>query len=136
MQQINNRVRNITDFVAYPMMSPDNRYTRVTIFKGGGNITFSSEVKPPLYFNNLPMFALYNTCEEVSLIEEGKTDEEHFFHVYENVAFVRYLRAQNLDDKQIKKVCDDIEKVINPDGIKSEAERQKAEDMDPVRGLQ
>ena len=129
--QINVRIRNITDFLAYPMMSVDNRYTRVNIFRGG-NPSLGSMINPPIYFNNYPIYAIYNTCEEVFRIEENSEEVEHFFHVRENVSFVRFLKAQGFSDSEVMKECDNMEKVLNPEGIRSEEERKKEIDYEPI----
>ena len=132
MQQINNRIRNITDFVAYPSISTDNVYTKMLVFKGGGNVTMGSLVPPPIYFYNLPMYGFYNTQEEISAVEEGTEEQEYFFHVRENEAFRKYLKAQGMNDAQVNKQCDDVEKILNPEGFKSEEERRHEENFNPI----
>lgn len=132
MQQINNRIRNITDFVAYPSISTDNVYTKMLVFKGGGNISMGSMVPPPIYFYNLPMYAFYNTQEEIAAVEEDTEQQECFFHVRENDAFKKYLRAQGMNENQVLKQCDDMEKILNPEGITTEDEHQKNQDFNPI----
>lgn len=129
--QITKRIRNVTDFVAYPCMSVDNRYTRVNIFRGS-NPSGSTMINPPLYFNNYPMYALYNTQEEIRPIEQNSEETEHFFHVNQNEAFVKFLKGQGYTEKEIDRECTAIEKILNPNGYQSDAERNEKEEFEPV----
>lgn len=89
-------------------------------------------INPPLYFNNFPIYALYNTCEEIKPIEQTSEETEHFFHVYENESFVKFLKGQGYTDSEVRRECDAMEKVLNPNGYQSEAERNAVEEYEPV----
>lgn len=127
---VNKRVRDVTDFVAYPMLSVDNSYCRLEIFRGP-QPRISTRIKPPIYFNVEPVIACYNTYEEVARIgnkEKEKEDsgfEEMFLPIASNPAWIRYLKEKGYSDEQIIRESEAVQKAINPEGITSESQRGK-----------
>jgi len=93
----------------------------------------ATRMNPPIYFNCEPVFAIFNTYEEIKPIKEEDTPFQEEFHpIWENPAFIKYLRGKGLSDKQIMKECREIQRIINPEGITSEAQRKIEEDFSPI----
>lgn len=139
ISQINKRIREVTDFLAYALMSVDNSYCRVEIFRGP-KPSIGTRMKPPIYFNVEPVIAMYNTYEEVKPLipkEEAEklnlpVSEEVFIPITQNPAWIRYLRSKGIRTKdRILKYSQKIMKVINPEGITSEDQREH-EDFEVV----
>lgn len=135
ISQVNPRVRNVTDFIAYPMMSVDNNYCRVEIFRGP-NPTLGSRINPPLYFNCEPVYGMYNTYEEIKPIDNKTKNayKEHFNEVRENAAFIKYLmqpppKGLGMGEAAALRECVAIQKSINPDSVKQEKEREKDDEI-------
>jgi len=63
-KQTDIRVRKITDFIAIPYLSPDNRWCRLVIYN---NPTL--DVLKAFKFETAKYFQLYNTKEEVAELE-------------------------------------------------------------------
>jgi hypothetical protein len=124
IQQINKRIRDVTDFVAYPIMSPDGTYARLEIFRGP-KPSFGSYINPPRYFNAEPVYAMFNTYEEIKPIDEDTTRQEEMFNDIEmNPAWLKFLHEKKLmDDAHALRYSRAIQKLINPDNVKTEAER-------------
>jgi hypothetical protein len=131
IQQVNSRIRNITDFIAYPMMSIDDSYCRVEIFRGP-RASMATRINPPIYFNCEPVYAIYNTYQEILPLEDNKTEEEIFSNIRENLAFAKYLKSKEKSDSEIIRYSNEIQHSINPDGITKESERQVEEVYTPL----
>lgn len=113
VHQMDRRIRDVTDFVAYPMMSPDNSFCRLEIFRGC-RPSFSNRVKPPLYFLCERVFPLYNTNEEIKPVDievvVSKLEKPKFNNICTNTAWMRYLAEKHITDKgKIKKICEKIQ---------------------------
>jgi hypothetical protein len=113
VHQMDRRIRDVTDFVAYPMMSPDNSFCRLEIFRGC-RPSFSNRVKPPLYFLCERVYPLYSTYEEVQPIDAERIitelEKPKFKPVSMNPAWLRYLHDKGITDKdKIKKICEKIQ---------------------------
>ena len=126
--QVVKRVRDITDFVAYPIMSPDGRACKVIIMRGGSTRPTPIN-QPPLYFNTESVYAMYDTREEVQPIEDvdKAVYKEQFLDIYENKTFINDYLVEQLhfnDEDRIRKFCDAIQAAINPDDIRSEKDRK------------
>lgn len=123
IHQVDKRIRDVTDFVAYPLMSVDNSYCRLEIFRGP-RPSVATRIKPPLYFMCENVYAIFNTYEEIAIInEENKNDPiiEIFFPIITNPAWIRYLKKEKkvkTPDK-IESVSESIMKEINPENVKS-----------------
>jgi intein/homing endonuclease len=125
--QITTRIRQVVDFISYPILSLDNSYCRLEIFRAP-NPTPASRIKPPIYFHTEPVFAMFSTREEVKPIDVEEKDKfkEIYLPITENPDWIRYLREQKgFDDLRIKKYSEMIEKVINPKGITSTKEMEE-----------
>ena len=67
--QVDKRIRNVTDFVATPMLSPDERWCRIMFF------SYPSYSKARIVkFRTAPVFELYDTREEIAPLQD--TEEE------------------------------------------------------------
>lgn len=134
--QVTPRIRNVNDFVAYPIMSPNGYDCKVIIMRGGNKPVPIN--KPPLYFNCESVYAMYNTREEIDAIDEKsrKPLKEEFFNVYENKVFINdYVKkiVGLKDENKIKRFCDIVQKTINPDDYRTEKERKdKVEVMSAI----
>lgn len=129
ISQINKRIRDVCDFISYPMISVDNSYTRIEIFRGP-RASIGTRINPPIYFNNEPIFACFNTYEEIPPIKEEDIEpKEMFLPILQNPAWIRYLKKEKgitTRDKIIR-YSNQIQKVINPEGITSEDQREHEE---------
>jgi len=125
LQQIVKRIRDVTDFIAYPIMSPDETYCRLEIFRGP-KVSPATRINPARYFNVQPVIAMYNTYEEIQPIEKDGISEEMFSHIEQNPAWHRYCRQKLgiTSEAKIKSMAKSIESSINPFGYKSESERK------------
>lgn len=131
--QVVKRVRDITDFIAYPIMSPDGRACKVIIMRGG-SVRPTPINQPPLYFNTEPVYAMYDTREEIQPIEDkGKAVyKEQFLNIYENKTFINDYLVRQLgfkDEKRIRQFCDAIQSAINPDDVRSEKDRKDKKEV-------
>jgi hypothetical protein len=122
IHQVEKRIRDVTDFIAYPLMSVDNSWCRLEIFRGP-KPSISTRINPPIYFLCEPIFAIYNTYEEVHAISENNDDfKEVFYPIIANPAWIRYLSEKGIKNSdRVKRICENIEKQINPKGIKESA---------------
>jgi hypothetical protein len=89
---------NVLSHNSYPLMSVDNTWTKLIILSNTGK-----RIAPPMYFDNEPIFAMYNTNEKIEVPEEEDTEEltETFIPIVKNPAWVRYLLKKgitNTDD--------------------------------------
>ena len=120
LHQVDKRIKDITDFVAYPMMSPDNSFCRVEIFHGS-KPSISSRMKPPMYFLVEPVISMFNTYEEIQNIAVPDEDEAPAQTVYEektipihlNPAWVKYLREKGItSNMHILRYSEKIQSII------------------------
>lgn len=121
IHQIDKRIRDITDFVAYPIMSVDNSYCRLETFRGP-KPSMGTRIRPPTYFMCEPVYAIYNTYEEIQLIDESDKEEYKpvFYPIEKNPAWIRYLKEKGIkSEEKIKKYSEKIMKIINPLEIKA-----------------
>jgi hypothetical protein len=126
--QVVKRIRDVVDFVAYPIMSPDGRACKVIIMRGGSTRPTPIN-QPPLYFNCESVYAMYDTREEIQPIEDidKAVFKEQFLNIYENKTFINDYLIDQLhfnDEDRIRKFCDAIQAAINPDNIRSEKDRK------------
>lgn len=129
IKQIVKRVRDITDFVAYPIMYPDRKTMRMETFRGN-DPSFATRQKPARIFKTEPIFAIYDTEQEIDPLEENPKKKTAFKECYNpissNQAFMKYLTEMRgiRNQKKIESICSAIEKTMNPNGYKSEKERK------------
>lgn len=129
IHQVEKRIRDITDFIAYPMMNLDNSWCRLEIFRGP-KPSMATRIKPPIYFSTAPIYAVYNTYEEIKQIPDEeersqKTElQETYTSIMENPALIKHL----VEDKgfktqqQVIAHCKKLMKEINPKEIKKTLE--------------
>ncbi|MFQ6054822.1 MAG: hypothetical protein ACE5KE_00235 [Methanosarcinales archaeon] len=117
ISQIDKRIRQITDFIAYPLMSVDNRFCRIEVFRGP-RPAISTRIKPPIYFVTEPVYAMFNTYEEVNIIEEEskKLHKEVTIPITKNPAWIRYLKEIGV--KNIERYSKRIYNAINGIGMR------------------
>lgn len=77
ISQIDNRIRQITDFISYPIMNPDETVVKTVIFRGS-KANNGSYMKT-LYFQTKLFFEMYSTEEEIQMEEESKTPMQFCF---------------------------------------------------------
>jgi hypothetical protein len=111
ISQVDRRIREVTDFVVYPIMR--GNYMCTLNFFVGPNPRASALDKQVRFYVE-PIFAMYNTYERVYPLEEGYTSEKVYFPIYKNPAWVKYLKDQGLNNEQIIQKSLRIEKMINP----------------------
>lgn len=136
MPQIIKRIRDVTDFTAYPTMGPDGTWCRMNIFRGT-RLVPAMLMRPSRYFNTESVIAMFNTYEEIKPIEMDTESREMYHPVRENPAFFRYCREVLgiKKDEDIEKRADAIEQLINPWGFTAEEQRKQAgirEDLEAV----
>ena len=130
MMQVTPRIRNITDFIAMPVMAADESACKIIIMQGGSSRPTPINT-PPLYFNTKFFYAMYNTREEIEMLSDKKVGyEETFLDVKQNPAFINdYLVKQKVvPQHKILKYCEMIQASLNPDNIRSEKQRKKKEE--------
>lgn len=127
LQQIVKRIRDVTDFTAYPTLSPDGTWCRMNIFRGTKLIP-AMMMSPARYFNVESVVAMYNTYEEIKPIESEGISEEMYIPIRENPAYISYCKQELgiKSEKEIIKRADMIERLINPYGFTSEQQRRDA----------
>jgi len=129
IHQVEKRVRDITDFIAYPMMNLDNSWCRLEIFRGP-KPSMATRIKPPIYFHTAPIYGVYNTYEEIRQIpdEEGLSTKaklvEQFNALHENPALMKHLIKDKgmKTPKQVQAYCNKLMKDINPKFLMETAE--------------
>lgn len=128
-KQVAKRIRDVTDFISYPIMGLDNSYCRVEVFRTPASR--SSRINPPLYYNVRPVIAMFNSYEEIKMIKDENPApmREMFLPIKDNPAWIRFLKEEEgiTDRERIIKESEDIQNKINPQGITSEADRTGAE---------
>lgn len=108
--QVDKRIKNITDFVFYPVIIGDNTLCRVSVFKGS-RPTISS-LLPDIRFFCEPMFAIYNTYEIVQPLNEGYISEEVMMPISSNPAWIKYCKDRGKTEEQIMKESENMTKMI------------------------
>lgn len=124
------RIRDVVDFIAYPMMSVDGTYARIEIFRGP-KPNIASRINPPRYFNVEPVIAMYNTYEEIQPVKDNGEFIEKFHDIKNNPAWVRYLKEEKRiqSEKKIEEMSRIVQDTINPAGYRKECERSVKEDL-------
>jgi len=84
--QIDKRIRKVTDFVAYPIMNRTNEVCKVLLFKGSK--PNPTNLMHTLYFKTQPIFELYDSTEEIGelLEEDYEPLKEQFIPIEKNPA--------------------------------------------------
>jgi hypothetical protein len=127
INQVNKRIRDVTDFISYPLISVDDSFCRVEVFRNPA--VPESRIKPPLYFNIEAVASMFNTYQEVKPIKEEKSElRELFIPIWENPAWIKYLKERGYTEEEAREKTREIEKAINPDNITSEKQRIKEEE--------
>jgi hypothetical protein len=108
--QVDKRIKNITDFVFYPIILGDNTLCRVSVFRGSrpsiGNIM------PDIRFFCEPMFAIYNTYEIVKPLAEGELSQERLLPISSNPAWIKYCKDKKWTDEKILRESEGMTKII------------------------
>jgi transposase-like protein len=74
---IDNRIRKITDFLAYAILSPNEDIAKVIIFRGG-KASHASWMKD-IYFRTELVMQMYSTNEEIEMEEQSDTPMQFCF---------------------------------------------------------
>jgi hypothetical protein len=72
---IDKNIREITDFVAYPVLNARNTTCMLSIFRGSSK---TKALLKTIYFKTEPIFELYDTNEIVDMVDEGLKSEIRF----------------------------------------------------------
>jgi len=64
MDQIDPRIRRVTDFYATPVLLPNNILCRLMLFRGSSRIKMENYLRT-FRFNPFPLFEMFNTNEEI-----------------------------------------------------------------------
>lgn len=89
---IDNRIRKIVDFMAYPIMNPDETVVKAIIFRGSK--ANNGAYMKTLYFQTKLFYEMYETEEEIEMEEtsttpvrfcfqESKTSSPQYFDTWE-----------------------------------------------------
>jgi len=112
--QVDKRIRGITDIICYPQMALDNSYCKILTFKGPK--ASSSGMLQPIYFLCEPIFAIYNTYEKVQPLPNKDTDaspeEEILLPLMENIAWVKYLKDSGYSEEKMKSYSDKMQDML------------------------
>jgi hypothetical protein len=110
---IDKNVRQITDLLMKPVLSPDMSYCKVYVY----GIIEGKMVQPmqPFYFNTESIYAIYNTYERVMEITNNKDDNtpllETTIPIKDNPAWKKYCRDMlnvDIESDHFKEVSDEI----------------------------
>lgn len=84
--QIDKRIRKVTDFVAYPIINRTGEICKTLLFKGSKPTP--NNLLQTLYFKTKPIFSLYNSNEEIGefLEEDYEEMKEIFIPIEKNPA--------------------------------------------------
>ncbi len=84
--QIDKRIRKITDFVAYPIINRTGEVCKVLLFRGAK--PSPTNLMHTLYFKTKPIFELYNSNEEIGefLEEDDEPMKEMLIPIEKNPA--------------------------------------------------
>lgn len=99
IDQVDRRIRSITDFTVYPIIKGDNQEVEATVFLGPKPSAFNME--RPIRFYCEPFMAMYNTYERIPSLEEFGTEEEKSLPIETNPAWVKYLTGRKFNTQQI-----------------------------------
>ncbi len=72
LRQVDRRIREVIDFVAYPILNRNNTICTVLVFMGQKMKILQHKFR----FLTAPIFRMYDTEEEVGDLEEFRTEEE------------------------------------------------------------
>jgi hypothetical protein len=72
IDQVDVRIRNVLDFMAYPMMNANNTMCRIAIFMGSKGKKFLKK----LAFRTAPVFRMYDTEEEIDQLKEFQSRDK------------------------------------------------------------
>ena len=123
-KMIKPEIREVTDLMMKPMLSPDKSYCKVYVY----GLVEGKYLHPmqPIYFNTEPIIAMYNTYEVAYEAELDLSDEElysnlptgmklveEFNPIEQNPAWMKYCRdilGIPLQSKAFKQKCEQIQK--------------------------
>jgi hypothetical protein len=108
--QVDKRIKNITDFVFYPVIVGDDTLCRISVFKGSRPTV--SSLLPDIRFFCEPMFAIYNTYEIVKPLNEGETSTEVFLPIKDNPAWIKYCRDRKMSDEKMLDESNKVTKMV------------------------
>jgi hypothetical protein len=108
--QVDKRIKTITDFVFYPVLLGDNTLCRMSVFKGSRPTI--GTMLPDIRFYTEPMYAMYNTYEVIQPLEEGELSSEVVQPITENPAWIKYCKDRKMTDEQMQKFSEAIMKNI------------------------
>jgi hypothetical protein len=124
--QVDKRVRNITDFVFYPMLLGDNFMCRISVFRG--NRASIGNMMPDIRFFAEPLFSAFNTYEVVEPLTEDDTCKELFVPISQNPAWLKYLADKGYTEERAFKESESVQKALT-------RPEEEVTEGDPVAGI-
>lgn len=110
LDQIDRRIRSVTDFTVYPMIKGDNYVCHARFFVGPRPNAYN--IDKDIRFYCEPFFAMFNTYERVQPLDEGYESKEQFNPVEQNPAWIKYLKDRGIKDEDIKGECEAVEEAL------------------------
>jgi hypothetical protein len=118
LAQVDPRIRNVTDFIFYPILLGDNDMCRISVFRGPR--ASIGTMMPDIRYFTEPIFAMFNTHEIVEPLIEGDESVELVLPLHTNPALIRTLvKDRHFSDENIQRYCNKILKdILRPDQMK------------------
>jgi hypothetical protein len=111
LAQVDKRIRDVTDFIFYPVLLGDNDMCRVSVFRGPKASIGS--MMPDIRFFTEPIFAMFNTHEIVEPLIEGEESPEMILPIETNPAWIKHLvKDKHIKMESIKTYSDKVLKSI------------------------
>ncbi len=94
-------------------MSINNDYCRLEIFRGS-RPSVANRMKRPIYFLCEPVYAMYNTYEEIKVPKKNEKFKEVFQPIMLNPSWVKYLNERGITSQdKINILSDRILNYVN-----------------------
>lgn len=112
--QVDKRIRGITDIICYPQLALDNSYCKILTFKGPK--AHASGMLQPIYFFSEPIFAVFNTFEKVQPLPDietkGSEEQEIIIPLTQNLAWVKYLKEMGFSFQKIESYSEEMQQTL------------------------
>lgn len=112
--QVDKRIRGITDIICYPQLALDNSYCKILTFKGPK--ASAHGMLQPIYFHCEPIYAIYNTYEKVQPLADIDTpaskEEEIVIPITENIAWIKYLKDSGFSEQKIESYSNKMQEML------------------------
>jgi hypothetical protein len=109
LNSIDNRIRQIVDFLSYPIMNPNETLVKLLIFRGSK--ASNGNYLKTLYYKTPLVYEMYDTCEEVEMKEESDTPMQYCFQV-DQQSPPQFFKTWEEADKVAEKWWVDNQKIL------------------------